>query len=490
MNDYGSKSRGGAMLDYGTSKRILMVEDTASVAALYKSYLNPLGMAVEIAKTGREALSLFRAEQGYTLVLLDLILPDLSGFEVLKEIRQYQPDIPVVIMTAHGSIDAAVEALRYGASDFLIKPCKADLLRVTVSNALKPKSKQDQKSPEGNYYGFIGQSVAMQAVYRVIDSAAPSKATVFITGESGTGKEICAEAVHAASSRANKPFVAINCAAIPKDLIESELFGHVKGAFTGAAAEREGAAELADGGTLFLDELCEMNLDLQSKLLRFIQTGSFQKVGSSKVKQVDVRFVCATNRDPWEEVMKGNFREDLYYRLHVIPLSLPPLRERGEDVIEIAKSFLLLCAKEEGKDFQYFNDEVIQRLSHYDWPGNVRQLQNIIRNIVVLHNGRKVTENMLPPPLDMISGAKLAFNTRRKLSQPIEYLDNNAISLASFETNAETRFSKLDIEPLWLVEKRAIQFAIDVCDGNIPQAAGLLEVSPSTLYRKLHSWKE
>ncbi len=490
MNNHGSKSRGGAMLDYGTSKRILMVEDTASVAALYRSYLNPLGMVVEIAKTGKEALSLFRAQQGYTLVLLDLILPDLSGFDVLKEIRQHQPDIPVVIMTAHGSIDAAVEALRYGASDFLIKPCEADLLRVTVSNALKSSSKQDQKSPEGNYYGFIGRSLAMQAVYRVIDSAAPSKATVFITGESGTGKEICAEAVHAASSRVSKPFVAINCAAIPKDLIESELFGHVKGAFTGAASEREGAAELADGGTLFLDELCEMNLDLQSKLLRFIQTGSFQKVGSSKTKQVDVRFVCATNRDPWEEVMKGNFREDLYYRLHVIPLSLPPLRERGEDVIEIAKSFLLLFAKEEGKDFQYFNDEVTLRLSHYDWPGNVRQLQNVIRNIVVLHNGRKVTEEMLPPPLDMISGVKLASNTRRKLSQPIEYLANNSFSVTCFETNTETRFNKLDIEPLWLVEKRAIQFAIDVCDGNIPQAAGLLEVSPSTLYRKLHSWKE
>lgn len=478
------------MLDYGASKRILMVEDTASVAALYKSYLNPLGVDVEIANTGEQALSLFRDQQRYALVLLDLILPDLSGFQVLEEIRQHHPDIPVVIMTAHGSIDAAVEALRYGASDFLIKPCEADLLRVTVNNALKPKNKNDQKKPEGNYYGFIGQSLAMQAVYRVIDSAAPSRATVFITGESGTGKEVCAEAVHSASSRANKPFVAINCAAIPKDLIESELFGHVKGAFTGAAAEREGAAELADGGTLFLDELCEMNLDLQSKLLRFIQTGTFQKVGSSKVKKVDVRFVCATNRDPWAEVNKGNFREDLYYRLHVIPISLPPLRARGDDVIEIAKSLLRMCAQEEGKDFQIFSEEVTSRFAQYDWPGNVRQLQNVIRNIVVLHNGHEVTENMLPPPLNGISGVKIASSTVKQLSQPVEYLSKNPIPFEPMMLSQESGKTKLDIEPLWLVEKRAIQLAIDVCDGNIPQAAGLLEVSPSTIYRKLQSWKE
>lgn len=478
------------MLDSGAKKRILMVEDTASVAALYKSYLNPLDVEVDIASTGQEAIQLFSTGNTFSLILLDLRLPDISGFDVLSEIRQHHPDIPVVIMTAHGSIDAAVEAMRYGASDFLIKPCEADLLRVTVNNALKPKSKMGNQSPEGAYYGFIGHSVPMQAVYRVIDSAAPSKATVFITGESGTGKEVCAEAVHAASSRAKKAFVAINCAAIPKDLIESELFGHVKGAFTGAASEREGAAELADGGTLFLDEICEMDLDLQSKLLRFIQTGTFQKVGSSKVKQVDVRFVCATNRDPWEEVLKGNFREDLYYRLHVIPLVLPPLRERGEDVVEIAQSLLLMFAMEEGKDFRTFTPEVTNRLLNYEWPGNVRQLQNVIRNIVVLHNGREVTEHMLPPPLNTVSGVKIALTPERATSHAAVVPsrdDNFSVAKENLKQGAVT---KADIEPLWLVEKRAIQIAIDACDGNIPQAAGLLEVSPSTIYRKLQSWQE
>ena len=305
----------------------------------------------------------------------------------------------------------------------------------------------------------------MQQVYRTIDSAASSKASIFITGESGTGKEVCAEAIHAASKRGDKPFIAINCAAIPKDLIESELFGHVKGAFTGAATDRQGAAELADGGTLFLDELCEMDLELQTKLLRFIQTGTFQKVGSSKMKSVDVRFVCATNRDPWKEVQEGRFREDLYYRLYVIPLHLPPLRERGEDVIEIAYSLLGYMSVEEGKAFVRFAQEVLDRFNQYEWPGNVRQLQNVLRNVVVLNNGKEITLNMLPPPLN----------------QPIE----NSLRLK--EKQSEDITVK-DIFPLWITEKTAIEQAIKACDGNIPRAAGFLDVSPSTIYRKLQAW--
>ena len=305
----------------------------------------------------------------------------------------------------------------------------------------------------------------MQQVYRTIDSAASSKASIFITGESGTGKEVCAEAIHAASKRGDKPFIAINCAAIPKDLIESELFGHVKGAFTGAATDRQGAAELADGGTLFLDELCEMDLELQTKLLRFIQTGTFQKVGSSKMKSVDVRFVCATNRDPWKEVQEGRFREDLYYRLYVIPLHLPPLRERGEDVIEIAYSLLGYMSVEEGKAFVRFAQEVLDRFNQYEWPGNVRQLQNVLRNVVVLNNGKEITLNMLPPPLN----------------QPIE----NSLRLKEKQNEDIT---VKDIFPLWITEKTAIEQAIKACDGNIPRAAGFLDVSPSTIYRKLQTW--
>lgn len=476
------------------NKRILMVEDTASVAALYKSYLNPLDVDVTIVGKGQDALTFFEQEgDQLALIILDLRLPDMSGIDVLAKVRAVAPDLPVIIMTAHGSIDAAVDAMRHGANDFLIKPCEADQLRVTVNKSLKPKSSHQSNTskPESEYHGFIGSSLPMQAVYRVIESAAPSKATVFITGESGTGKEVCAEAIHAASTRSNKPIVALNCAAIPKDLIESELFGHVKGAFTGAAAEREGAAEMAHGGTLFLDEICEMDMDLQSKLLRFIQTGSFQKVGSSHVKNVDVRFVCATNQDPWLQVQQGKFREDLYYRLHVIPLELPPLSARGDDVLAIANALLAVFSAEEGKDFCRFSDEVADLLLRYDWPGNVRQLQNVIRNIVVLHNGEEVSKEMLPSPVNRVSGAEIASPQHNAGSDVTTsaFSPNHLVTRESSDSTPSS-LSKADIEPLWKIEKRAIEAAIDVCNGNIPQAAGLLEVSPSTLYRKLQAWQK
>ncbi len=448
---------------------LLMVEDTASVAALYRSYLTPLGIDINIVGTGRDAIDSLK-HRIPDLILLDLRLPDMTGMDVLHAVKESNPDVPIIFMTAHGSIDTAVEAMRHGSQDFLIKPCEADRLRVTVNNAIRKatKLKNEADNPGNqNYQGFIGSSQTMQQVYRTIDSAASSKASIFITGESGTGKEVCAEAIHAASKRGDKPFIAINCAAIPKDLIESELFGHVKGAFTGAANDRQGAAELADGGTLFLDELCEMDLDLQTKLLRFIQTGTFQKVGSSKMKSVDVRFVCATNRDPWKEVQEGRFREDLYYRLYVIPLHLPPLRERGEDVIEIAYSLLGYMSHEEGKSFVRFSPEVIERFNDYEWPGNVRQLQNVLRNIVVLNSGKEISLDMLPPPLN-------APMTKTPMPRAVEI----------------ESFSASDIIPLWMTEKSAIEQAIEACDGNIPRAAGYLDVSPSTIYRKLQTWNQ
>ncbi|BBM65148.1 regulatory protein LuxO [Vibrio alfacsensis] len=449
------------------SRYLLMVEDTASVAALYRSYLTPLGIDINIVGTGREAIDSLN-HRTPDLILLDLRLPDMTGMDVLHKVKDSHPSVPVIFMTAHGSIDTAVEAMRHGSQDFLIKPCEADRLRVTVNNAIRKATKlKNEANNPGNqsYQGFIGSSQTMQQVYRTIDSAASSKASIFITGESGTGKEVCAEAIHAASKRGDKPFIAINCAAIPKDLIESELFGHVKGAFTGAANDRQGAAELADGGTLFLDELCEMDLDLQTKLLRFIQTGTFQKVGSSKMKSVDVRFVCATNRDPWKEVQEGRFREDLYYRLYVIPLHLPPLRERGEDVIEIAYSLLGYMSHEEGKNFVRFSQDVIDKFNRYEWPGNVRQLQNVLRNIVVLNNGKEITIDMLPPPLNM----------------PL-------VGRAIVSPMPQKAITASDITPLWMTEKEAIEQAIKACDGNIPRAAGYLDVSPSTIYRKLQAW--
>jgi two-component system repressor protein LuxO len=445
-----------------------MVEDTASVAALYRSYLSPLGIDINIVGNGRDAIQSLQ-HRTPDLILLDLRLPDMTGMDVLDAVKQSHPDVPIIFMTAHGSIDIAVDAMQHGAQDFLIKPCEADRLRVTVTNAIRKASKlRDEINDTGSpsYQGFIGSSQPMQAVYRTIDSAASSKASIFITGESGTGKEVCAEAIHAASKRGDKSFIAINCAAIPKDLIESELFGHVKGAFTGAAVDRQGAAELADGGTLFLDELCEMDLELQTKLLRFIQTGTFQKVGSSRMKKVDVRFVCATNRDPWKEVQEGRFREDLYYRLYVIPLHLPPLRDREEDVIEIAYSLLGFMSHEEGKSFVRFSQDVIERFIHYEWPGNVRQLQNVLRNVVVLNHGKEITLDMLPPPLN----------------EPLVVMKTTASSITA------SSFGPQDIVPLWQTERRTIEQAIEACDGNIPQAAKYLDVSPSTIYRKIQAW--
>jgi len=386
----------------------------------------------------------------------------------------------VVVITANGSIKTAVEAMRHGAADFVLKPFNADRLVFTLRHALERRQlerivdtfKDDLDRHE--YCGFVGSSLPMQAVYKTIDKAAASKATVFITGDSGTGKEVCAEAIHRQSQRANKAFIALNCAAIPKDLIESEIFGHVKGAFTGAQTARDGAATLADGGTLFLDEVCEMAPALQVKLLRFLQTGSFQKVGSSQTESVDIRIVCATNRTPWEEVQAGRFREDLYYRLHVIPVHLPPLAERDGDVIEIAEHFLHKFAAEEGNGLKSFSPEAINILSNFGWPGNVRQVQNVVRNIVVLNDGEEVTAEMVPMTMDM-----------ENASEPSGKQQALASPLLVSEQHVEPPVEIARIKPMWQVEHEKIEEAIQACGGNVPRAAALLELSPSTLYRRL-----
>jgi DNA-binding NtrC family response regulator len=398
-----------------SSGTILLVEDTPSLARLYQQYLDGEDADVTAVGTGKEALAALNAETP-SVVLLDLRLPDMDGLDILKEMQARELPSEVVVITAHGSINVAVEAMRAGAYDFLVKPFNAERLLVTVRNALKHGSlsaivKKIIDVSRDSYFGFIGSSLAMQAVYRTVDAAAASKATVFITGESGTGKEVAAQAVHEQSPRGKGPFVAINCGASPKDLMESEIFGHVKGAFTGAHVERDGAASTASGGTLFLDEICEMDLALQTKLLRFIQTGTFQKVGGSKTEKVDVRFVCATNRDPLAEVEAGNFREDLYYRLHVIPLHLPALRDRNGDVIEIAQHFLGQYAAEEGKHFTSFSPEAEQIIGQFEWPGNIRQVQNVIRNIVVLNEGD-------PPNLRSPLSSSPNSSTRRRGAPP------------------------------------------------------------------------
>jgi len=456
------------------SATILLVEDSPTLAHVYRAYLSKESWKVILAETGAKAIDCLRRCNPEVMVL-DLKLPDMEGLDILRLVIEEKIPCAVVVVTGYGSVHVAVEAMRSGAFDFIEKPCNAERLLYAIRNALKVRrvdvAASDSSEVLQEYCGFIGSSQSMQAVYRVIENVSGSRASVFITGESGTGKEVCAEAIHRKSPRSDKPFVTLNCAAIPKDLLESELFGHVKGAFTGAYLERQGVAAQAHGGTLFLDEIGEMDLSIQSKLLRFVQTGTFQKVGGGKTETVDVRLVCATNRDPLKEVEAGRFREDLYYRLHVIPIWLPPLREREDDVLPIGLRFLTDFAKEEGKDFVGFSPETEARLRAYSWPGNVRQLQNVIRNIVVLNQGRLVTPDMLPPPLD----------------RPLQTSSPATASVAAPNDHAPP-VSNEAIRPLWLVEKEAIERAVAACDGNIPKAAALLEVSPSTLYRKRSAW--
>jgi DNA-binding NtrC family response regulator len=458
---------------------VLLVEDSPSLSRAYEEYLRNGPYKVVHVDTGAAAMvELDRRVP--EAVVLDLKLPDMDGMSILTRITGARMPTVVIVITAHGSINVAVDAMRGGAFDFLVKPFTAERLIFTLRNALERQRLErmvktyQEDIARTNYCGFIGASLPMQAIYRIIDSAAPSRATVFITGESGTGKELCAEAIHRQSPRGLQPFVAINCGAIPRGLMESEIFGHVRGAFTGATNDRDGAASRAHGGTLFLDEICELDLDLQAKLLRFVQTGSFERVGGSRTEKVDVRIVCATNQDPLKAVEEGRFREDLYYRLHVIPIVMPPLREREGDAVLIAREFLNLFAREESKRFVRFEPEIEAVLQGYEWPGNVRQLQNVIRNIVVLHDGETVTSSMLPPLLAVGTRGMAVVSAAAATVAP---LPSTLTAIAA-------------IKPLWMIEKEAIEQAIDLCDGNVPRAAVLLGVSPSTLYRKRQAWTE
>jgi two-component system repressor protein LuxO len=467
---------------------ILLVEDSPSTAMAYQSYLEE-DHKVVLANTGQEALEQLSGHD-FDMILLDVRLPDMSGLDILEKISNSKTLPPVVVMTSHGSVDVAVEAMRLGAADFLTKPFDKARLMVTVKNILKGKrlveivDDYEKTVSRESFHEMIGSCLPMQTVYHIIETASSSKASIFITGESGTGKELCATAIHKESKRKDKPFVALNCASIPRDLLESEIFGHVKGAFTGASSSRDGAALNADGGTLFLDELCELPLDLQSKLLRFIQFGTFQPVGSNKDIKVDVRFVCATNREPLDEIEKGNFREDLYYRLNVIPLQLPSLRERGRDVLMIAERILKQYSKEEGKQFEKLSAEVANKFLAYSWPGNVRELCNVLRNIVVLNDGFIVDISMLPSALSDSNAQANVVTERGDLSNSIKPIMHGAKPSysSSDEIGGDT------IEPFWIEEKRIIERAVELCNGNIPKAAAFLEISASTIYRKKAQW--
>ncbi|MDB5360346.1 MAG: sigma-54-dependent Fis family transcriptional regulator [Rhodospirillales bacterium] len=453
----------------GDRPKVLLVEDDPTLSRLYVAYLERAGVTPYHAATVAEARAMLATVRP-SVVLLDLILPDGHGFEVLQTLHDSDSDAPVIVVTSGGSISSAVESMRAGAYDFLVKPFSPERLQVTLTNALELRRLKriertlTSEGPSDGFESFIGVSPAMQVVYRMIRDAAPSKAAIFVTGESGTGKELAAEAIHRRSPRANGPFVAMNCSAMPRDLVESELFGHVRGAFTGAHMAREGLASRADGGTMFLDEIGEMDLPLQAKLLRFIQTGTYQPVGSDALKKVDVRFVCATNRDPLDEIRAGRFREDLYYRLNVVPITMPALRERGTDIILIARYYLNQFALEEGKSFDGFDPEAERLLMAYPWPGNVRQLSNVVRNVVVLSPSGVATAAMLPAVV------------RDSSPRPI------AASVGAAAAPNQ------GIRPMAEVEREAIEAALVEAGGNVGRAAALLEIDASTIYRKKREW--
>jgi two-component system, repressor protein LuxO len=459
---------------------VLLIEDTLSLQMVYRSILTSAGHRVAVAASAADGLAQFQALMP-NVVLLDMVLPDRDGLDLMKEMLGLQPETRVIVITANGSVNRAVEAMRAGAQDFLVKPFDEGPFLSAVQNALAngpareteklPAIRAPVEAPTLESSGFIGSSEPMKRIHGTIASVARSMATVFITGESGTGKELCALAVHANSNRATGPFIALNCGAIPQDLLESEVFGHMKGSFTGAISDKPGAAAAADGGTLFLDEICEMAPALQTKLLRFLQTSTVQPVGATRPKKVNVRIVCATNRDPLDAVRRGHFREDLYYRLYVVPIHMPPLRDRGADVLEIAEAALHRFSEEEGREFLGLSPDVRALLLRLQWPGNVRQLLNVIRNVVVLNPGGLVTADMLPPGL-----AEETIGARPATALPPPDPER--------QVAAETLVGLTLAE----AERRLIEATVAQCGGSIPKAARVLDVSPSTLYRKMEAW--
>ena len=453
---------------------VLLIEDTPSLQLVYRSVLQAAGHHVLVAGTAADGLATF-VDSETQVVLLDLSLPDRVGLDLMQDMLSIRPETRVIVITANASINKAVEAMRAGAYEFLVKPFDESRFLNAVGIALdreplRRAPREPARPLPAQASLFIGSSEPMNSIHRVIASVANSMATVFITGESGTGKELCALAVHDNSTRAKGPFIALNCGAIPHDLLESEVFGHMKGSFTGAISDKPGAATAADGGTLFLDEICEMAPALQTKLLRFLQTSTVLPVGATRPQKVSVRIICATNRDPLEAVRRGQFREDLYYRLFVVPIHMPPLRERGDDVIEIAESALSRFAVEEGRRFDGLSAEVAEMFRRLPWPGNVRQVLNVIRNVVVLNGGGTVTLDMLP---ENLSGDRLNATTPTAvlLVPSVELALDSLLGLTLAE-----------------VEQIIVTATLERHGGSVPKAARVLDLSPSTLYRKLEAW--
>jgi DNA-binding NtrC family response regulator len=384
----------------GQTARLLVVDDDADLSQALGDRLRALGLQVTLTGSGTDALRLVR-EEGPAVVLLDLVLPGMDGMAVLDAIRREDPDTAVIVLTAYGTIARAVEAMKKGAYDFVTKPFDPKHLEIVVGKALERQALRDANSLLASeigdrYAAIVGSSPSMQGALEVVRRAAPSAATVLLLGESGTGKEVLARALHRWSLRAGRPFVVVNCVALSEELLESELFGHEKGAFTGAHQQKRGKLEVAHGGTVLLDEIGDIRPPLQAKLLRVLQDQTFERVGGTRPIRTDVRFVAATNRDLDLAVRRGQFRLDLYYRLHVVSVTLPPLRERPDDIPALARHFLDRYRREVKRDLTAITAEAVACLRRYPWPGNVRELENAIERAVVLADGPEIGLRDLP----------------------------------------------------------------------------------------------
>jgi two-component system nitrogen regulation response regulator NtrX len=369
------------------AESILIVDDEPAILTSLSKILEDEGYQIAVAKSGQEALTLLSADPP-DLMMLDIWMPELDGLETLKLARELAPQVQVVMMSGHGNIETAVKAVKLGAYDFIEKPLSLENVTLRVRHALDQRRLQEEnktlRSKVERQFELIGASPAMQKLRALINTAGPTNARVLIGGENGTGKELVARAIHQHSPRVEKPFVAVNCAAIPETLIESELLGHEKGAFTGATAQKRGQFEQADGGTLFLDEIGDMSLSTQAKVLRVLQEQQFTRVGGTKLIKVDVRVIAASNKDLLAEIRKGNFREDLYYRLNVVPIEVPPLRERKEDIPLLVKHFVKAHAEEQKVKPKGITPEALAALEQYDWPGNIRELRNLIERLMIM----------------------------------------------------------------------------------------------------------
>uniref|UniRef100_I2Q200 Response regulator with CheY-like receiver, AAA-type ATPase, and DNA-binding domains n=1 Tax=Desulfovibrio sp. U5L TaxID=596152 RepID=I2Q200_9BACT len=450
--------------------KILVVDDDAGHLSMLRTVLSGWGYAPEVATDGAQALEMIH-RKAYDAVLLDVRMAGMGGMEALSRIREFNPAVPVLIMTAYSSVETAVSALKTGAYDYLTKPLDLDVLRLTLERALdhmrlaveneslRQKLGQEAVGPE-----IIGKSRPMRELFTMIGMVAPTEATVLITGESGTGKELVAKAIHARSARASGPLVAVNCAALSETLLESELFGHEKGAFTGAERRREGRFMAANKGSIFLDEIGEIAQPIQAKLLRVIQEREIQRVGGDRPVGVDVRILAATNRDLKKEVEAGRFREDLYYRLNVVSVLVPPLRDRPDDIPLLAQFFLGRFAEKNRKRMKGFTPTAMDQLVRSPWPGNVRELENAVERAVILSVGEYVSERELPACEAGVSDAPAVGGVPASASLAGRALDD--------------------------VEREVILATLDECGGNKSEAARVLGITRATLHKKLKKYDE